>query len=125
MTLFSHSDRENPDNNKLEKLGAPTGIDAMKNVAIGRLMLDNVEHIKAYWIMLGIKSAQLALSYGANDLDGTVTWERIYHMAGSQTPEEMTEERLRQVILEAGRTPVERDAFYNIIESTEAQEVGV
>jgi aminodeoxyfutalosine synthase len=114
-----------PDNNKLEKLGAPTGIDAMKNVAIGRLMLDNVEHIKAYWIMLGIKPAQLALSYGANDLDGTVTWERIYHMAGSQTPEEMTVERLRQVISEAGRTPVERDAFYNVIESTEAQEVGV
>ena len=97
----------------------------MKNVAIGRLMLDNVEHVKAYWIMLGIKPAQLALSYGANDLDGTVTWERIYHMAGSQTPEEMTVERLRQVISEAGRTPVERDAFYNVIESTEAQEVGV
>ena len=102
-----------PDNNKLEKLGAPSGVDAMKNVAVGRLLLDNVPHVKAYWIMLGIKPAQLALSFGANDLDGTVTWERIYHMAGAQTPEEMTEGRLREIILEAGRTPVERDAFYN------------
>ncbi len=102
-----------PDNNKLEKLGAPSGVDAMKNVAVGRLLLDNVPHVKAYWIMLGIKPAQLALSFGANDLDGTVTWERIYHMAGAQTPEEMTEGRLREIILEAGRTPIERDAFYN------------
>ena len=65
-----------------------------------------------------------ALSYGANDLDGTVTWERIYHMAGSQTPEEMTEQRLREVIEEAGRTPVERDAFYNVIDGViEKEEV--
>ncbi|MHC4342009.1 MAG: aminofutalosine synthase MqnE, partial [Planctomycetota bacterium] len=102
-----------PGGNRLEKLGAPTGVDALKNVAAGRLLLDNVEHIKAYWIMLGIKVAQLALSYGADDLDGTVTWERIYHMAGAQTPEGMTEERLQQVIREADRVPVERDAFYN------------
>ena len=82
--------------------------------AIGRLLLDNIPHIKAYWVMLGIKPAQLALSWGADDIDGTVTWERIYHMAGATTtPENMTEERLRQVIEEAGREPVERDAFYN------------
>ncbi|MEE8106897.1 MAG: aminofutalosine synthase MqnE [Planctomycetota bacterium] len=104
-----------PSNNRLEKLGAPDGVDAMKNVAVGRLLLDNVPHIKAYWITLGIKPAQLALSFGANDIDGTVTWERIYHMAGADTPENMTEERLRQVIEEAGRTPVERDAFYNVV----------
>ncbi|MHC4410190.1 MAG: aminofutalosine synthase MqnE, partial [Planctomycetota bacterium] len=61
----------------------------------------------------GIKPAQLALSYGADDLDGTVTWERIYHMAGAKTPEGLTEERLCEVIREAGREPVERDAFYN------------
>jgi aminodeoxyfutalosine synthase len=105
-----------PKSNRLEKLGAPTGADAMRNVAVGRLLLDNVDHIKAYWIMLGIKVAQLALAWGADDLDGTVTWERIYHMAGAQTPEGMTEERLRQVIREAGRIPVERDAFYNAVE---------
>ena len=107
--------RFHPDNNLLgsRKLKAPSGLDALRNVAVGRLMLDNIEHIKAYWIMLGIKPAQLALSWGANDIDGTVTWERIYHMAGAKTPEGMTEERLRQVIEEAGRTPIERDAFYN------------
>jgi aminodeoxyfutalosine synthase len=102
-----------PGSNRLEKLGAPTGADALRNVAAGRLLLDNVDHVKAYWIMLGIKVAQLALAWGADDLDGTVTWERIYHMAGAETPEGMTEERLQQVIREAGRIPVERDAFYN------------
>jgi aminodeoxyfutalosine synthase len=105
-----------PQGNRLEKLGAPTGVDALRNVAVGRLLLDNVDHIKAYWIMLGVKVAQLALAWGADDLDGTVTWERIYHMAGAETPEGMTEERLQQVIREAGRIPVERDAFYNVIE---------
>ncbi len=102
-----------PDFNRLAKLGAPSGLDALKNVAVGRLLLDNVPHIKAYWIMLGVKVAQLALSWGADDIDGTVTWERIYHMAGAQTPEGLTEERLREVIREAGREPQERDAFYN------------
>ena len=104
-----------PDNNRLEKLGAPSGIDALKNVAVGRLLLDTVPHVKAYWIMLGLKPAQLALSFGADDLDGTVTWERIYHMAGATTPEGLSEERLREVIREAGRVPVRRDAFYNRI----------
>jgi len=115
--------RYHPDNNTLGrgKIGAPSGIDALKNVAIGRLLLDNVPHIKAYWIMLGIKMAQLALSWGANDIDGTVTWERIYHMAGARTPEEMTEERLQEVIREANRTPVERDAFYNPVGPSEAR----
>ncbi|MHC4730096.1 MAG: aminofutalosine synthase MqnE [Planctomycetota bacterium] len=109
-----------PKSNRLEKLGAPTGADAIRNVAVGRLLLDNVDHVKAYWIMLGIKVAQLALAWGADDLDGTVTWERIYHMAGAQTPEGMTEERLQQVIREAGRIPVERDAFYNSVVESEA-----
>jgi aminodeoxyfutalosine synthase len=104
-----------PDFNRLAKLGAPSGLDALRNVAAGRLLLDNVPHIKAYWIMLGVKVAQLALSWGANDIDGTVTWERIYHMAGAETPEGLTEERLREVIREAGREPVERDAFYNVV----------
>ncbi|MFQ5845860.1 MAG: aminofutalosine synthase MqnE, partial [Planctomycetota bacterium] len=88
------------------------GVDGLRNVAVGRLLLDNVPHLKAYWIMLGVKTAQLALSWGADDLDGTVTWERIYHMAGARTPEGLTEGRLREVIEEAGRVPVERDAFY-------------
>ena len=118
--------RFHPDNNLLGsgKLGEPTGVEVLKNIAIGRLMLDNIPHVKAYWVMLGIKPAQLALSYGADDIDGTVTWERIYRMAGATTtPEQMTEERLREVIEEAGRTPVERDAFYNVVADTEPVEV--
>jgi aminodeoxyfutalosine synthase len=113
--------RFHPDNNLLgsKKLGEPTGVEVLKNIAIGRLLLDNIPHIKAYWIMLGIKPAQLALSYGADDIDGTVTWERIYHMAGAKTPENMTEERLREVIAETGREPVERDAFYNPVREHE------
>jgi len=118
--------RFHPDNNLLGSgtLGEPTGVEVIKNIAIGRLLLDNIPHIKAYWVMLGIKPAQLALSYGANDIDGTVTWERIYQMAGATTtPEHMTEERLREVIEEAGRRPVERDAFYN--EVADSQPVAV
>ena len=114
--------RFHPDNNLLgsKKLGEPSGMDVLKNVAVGRLFLDNIPHIKAYWVMLGIKPAQLALSWGANDIDGTVTWERIYQMAGATTtPEHMTEERLKEVILEANRTPVERDAFYNVVDEAE------
>ena len=104
-----------PDHNRLAKLGAPSGLDALRNVAVGRLLLDNVPHIKAYWIMLGIKPAQLALSWGADDLDGTVTWERIYHMAGAQTPEGLSQERLVEIIRETGRDPVRRDAFYRVL----------
>ena len=102
-----------PDHTPLQRLGKTSGLDALRTIAVARLMLDNVPHVKAYWIMLGVKVAQLALSFGANDIDGTVTWERIYHMAGAETPEGLTEERLREVIREAGREPVERDAFYN------------
>jgi aminodeoxyfutalosine synthase len=80
-------------------------------------MLDNVPHIKAYWIMLGIKTAQLAQRFGANDLDGTVTEEKIYHMAGAKTPDSLTEEELRRLIEAIGRKPVERTTTYNLVES--------
>ena len=85
----------------------------LRTVAISRLMLDNVPHIKAYWIMLGIGTAQTALSYGADDLDGTVRHELIYHDAGATTPELLTVDRLEDLIREAGRDPVERDTVYN------------
>jgi aminodeoxyfutalosine synthase len=75
-------------------------------------MLDNIDHIKAYWIMLGIGTAQAALSYGADDLDGTVRHELIYHDAGATTPEYLSVERLEQLIREAGRDPIERDTIY-------------
>jgi aminodeoxyfutalosine synthase len=75
-------------------------------------MLDNVPHIKAYWIMLGIGTAQTALAYGADDIDGTVRHELIYHDAGATTPEMLTTEQIRNLIVEAGRDPVERDTVY-------------
>jgi aminodeoxyfutalosine synthase len=75
-------------------------------------MLDNFPHVKAYWVMLGVKTAQLALSFGADDLDGTVVHEKIYHDAGSDSPQEMSVAEIRRLIREAGRVPVERDTLY-------------
>jgi aminodeoxyfutalosine synthase len=85
----------------------------LKTMAISRLMLDNFPHIKAYWVMLGIQTAQLALSFGADDLDGTVVHEKIYHDAGSDSPQELSVTDIRRLIEEAGRIPVERDTLYN------------
>src|SRR6185369_13311146 len=95
------------------KIQKPNAIMDLRMIAISRLMLDNFPHIKAYWIMLGIKTAQLALSFGADDIDGTVVHEKIYHDAGSDTPQEMTVAELRQLIAETGRVPVERDTLYH------------
>lgn len=105
-----------PDNNQMRKLPAPTAIDTLRVHAVARLLLDNISHIKAFWIATGVEVAQLALWYGADDLDGTVQEERIYHMAGSRTPESMTTETIRRLIRAAGRTPVERDTLYNVID---------
>ncbi len=101
-----------PDNTELHTIQKPDGLVDLKTMAISRLMLDNFEHIKAYWIMLGEQTAQLALSYGADDIDGTVVHELIYHDAGAETPEGKTVEQLHQLIHEAGRDPVERDTLY-------------
>lgn len=105
-----------PENNRLSHIPKPSGLMDLKQMAIGRLMLDNFPHVKAYWVMLGIKTAQVALSYGADDIDGTVVHEIIYHDAGSDSPQEMTVADLRKLIEEAGRTPVERDTLYNRVE---------
>jgi aminodeoxyfutalosine synthase len=105
-----------PENNRLSHIPKPSGLTDLKMMAIGRLMLDNFPHVKAYWVMLGIKTAQVALSYGADDIDGTVVHEIIYHDAGSDSPQEMTVADLRKLIEEAGRTPVERDTLYNRVE---------
>jgi aminodeoxyfutalosine synthase len=103
-----------PDNNSLgEKIQKPTGLMDLKMMAIARLMLDNFPHIKAYWQMLGIKTAQTALSYGADDIDGTVVHETIYHAAGSDSPQMLSVSELRRLIEEAGRKPIERDTLYN------------
>src|SRR5437762_12753141 len=82
-------------------------------MAISRLMLDNFPHVKAYWVMLGIKTAQLALSFGADDIVGTVVHEKIYHDAGSDSPQELSVAEIRRLIQEAGRVPVERDTLYH------------
>ncbi len=104
-----------PDNTKLaalRNLKKPSVVMDLKTMAISRLMLDNFSHIKAYWVMLGIKTAQISLHYGADDIDGTVVHEKIYHDAGSTMPQEMTVAELRQLIEETGRTPIERDTLY-------------
>ena len=101
-----------PDNTGLAHIPKPTSLTDLKVMAVSRLMLDNFDHIKAYWIMLGQETAQVALSYGADDLDGTVVHEIIYHDAGAKTPEGLTVEQLHQLIREAGREPVERDTLY-------------
>jgi len=103
-----------PDNNPLGKgIPKPSGMMDLKVMAVSRLMLDNFDHIKAYWQMLGVKIAQVAQSYGSDDLDGTVVHEKIYHDAGSESPQELSVEEIRRLIAEAGRTPVERDTLYH------------
>jgi aminodeoxyfutalosine synthase len=112
-----------PDNNQMRKLPAPSAIDTLRVHAVARLMFDNVQHIKAFWIATGVETAQLALWFGADDLDGTVQEERIYHMAGSRTPEAMSTREIRRLIRAAGREPVERDTLYNVIVGPEADAV--
>ncbi len=101
-----------PENTGMAHIHKPTGLMDLKMIALSRLMLDNFDHIKAYWIMLGEKIAQTALSFGADDLDGTVVHELIYHDAGAKTPEGLTVSQLHRMIREAGREPVERDTLY-------------
>jgi aminodeoxyfutalosine synthase len=101
-----------PDNTRLAHIPKPSGLMDLKTMAVSRLMLDNFPHVKAYWVMLGIKTAQLALSFGADDLDGTVVHEKIYHDAGSDAPQELSVAEIRRLIEEAGRVPVERDTLY-------------
>lgn len=101
-----------PENTKLDHLPKPTGLMDLRMIALSRILLDNFDHIKAYWIMLGEKIAQTALSFGADDLDGTVVHELIYHDAGAKTPEGLTVSELHRLIREAGRTPIERDTLY-------------
>jgi len=105
-----------PENTGLSHITKPSSLMDLRTMAISRLMLDNVPHMKAYWIMLGIGTAQVALSYGADDIDGTVRHELIYHDAGAETPEVLSVEAIRKLIEDAGREPVERDTLYNRVE---------
>jgi aminodeoxyfutalosine synthase len=105
-----------PENTGLSHIKKPSSLVDLRVMAVSRLMLDNVPHVKAYWIMLGIGTAQVALAYGADDLDGTVRHELIYHDAGATTPELLSVEQIRRLIVEAGREPIERDTLYRKVE---------
>lgn len=105
-----------PGNSGLRMVPGPTGLDALRTYAVSRLLLDNIEHIKAYWVQIGTEIAQTSLWWGVNDVDGTITEERIYHMAGSEVPGALTRDALVTLIRRAGRTPVERGTLYEIIE---------
>lgn len=101
-----------PDNNRIPVDHPPTGLDSLRTIAVSRLFLDNFDHITAYWVGLGTKLSQVALSYGADDLHGTIMEEHIFHMAGAASPQGRTEAELIKSIREAGFTPVQRDTFY-------------
>ena len=104
-----------PKTTALAEHSTTPGINDLKNIAVSRLMLDNFPHIKAYWVMIGPKMAQVALSFGADDMDGTVKEEVITHMAGAETEQAMGHRTLIRLIQEAGRQPVQRDTLYNVL----------
>jgi aminodeoxyfutalosine synthase len=110
-----------PDNTGLSHIKKASGIMDLRTVAVARLMLDNFDHVKAYWIMLGVGTAQTALAYGADDLDGTVRHELIYHDAGATTPEVLSVADIRRLITEAGREAIERDTLYHRVVRDGAQ----
>jgi aminodeoxyfutalosine synthase len=107
-----------PNNTGLAHVPKPTGYADLRNIAVARLLLDNFDHIKAYWIMLTPSIAQIALRFGANDIDGTVVEEKIYHDAGAQTAEFTSRAELERLIRSAGRVPVERDTLYRPVDRT-------
>jgi aminodeoxyfutalosine synthase len=106
-----------PDNNQMRKLPAPSGTDTLRVHAVARLVLDNIPHIKAFWVATGLDLAQASLWFGVDDLDGTVQEEKIYHMAGSSTPEGISTAELSRLVQAAGREPIERDTLYNVVGS--------
>ena len=116
-----------PDDNelgkKLKRQGiATSGVDDLKNLAVGRLFLDNFAHVKSHWIMVSPALSQIALHYGVNDLEGTVVREKIYHAVGAETQQAMSLDDLLRLIRGAGKIPAERDSFYNVIRTFEQAE---
>jgi aminodeoxyfutalosine synthase len=108
-----------PANNDLAVDWAPTGFDCLRTVAVSRTYLDNFDHITAYWVGMGLKLAQVALHYGADDLHGTILEEHIFHMAGAGSPQGQTVSQMIQAIREAGRLPVQRNSFYQVVKRWE------
>jgi aminodeoxyfutalosine synthase len=109
-----------PDNTPLHHIGKTTGFADIREIAVARLLLDNVPHIKAYWVMMTPKIAQIAQRFGADDIDGTLVEERIYHDAGATTSQNLRRGELMRLIREAGREPVERDTLYHPVERSES-----
>lgn len=112
-----------PEDNNIPVSHPPTGYDSLRTIAVSRIYLDNFDHITAYWVGLGMKLAQVALSYGADDIHGTIIEEHIFHMAGATSPQLQTEADMIKAIREVGRTPVQRNSFYEpirILENTPA-----
>ena len=104
-----------PDGNGMRNLPAPTATDDLRTLAVSRLVLDNVPHVKAYWVSSGVDVAQMGLWFGADDVDGTIVHETIYKAAGAAVPSGLTEPQLVRLIQEAGRVPVERDTLYRVV----------
>jgi aminodeoxyfutalosine synthase len=112
-----------PDGNGMRNLPAPTAVDDLRTIAVSRLLLDNVDHVKAYWVSLTPDVAQIALRFGADDIDGTIVHETIYKAAGTRSPGALSEDELVRLIREAGRVPVERDTLYNVVREHPRAEV--
>jgi aminodeoxyfutalosine synthase len=110
-----------PENNQIPVEHPPTGYDALRTIAVSRIYLDNFDHITAYWVGMGLKLAQVALSYGGDDLHGTIIEEHIFHMAGAKSPQLQTEAEMLKAIREAGRVPVQRNTFYEPIKTWDSQ----
>ena len=102
-----------PQTTILAHVKGASAFDQLRNLAVSRIYLDNIDHLTAYWVSMGLPLAQISLAYGVDDLHGTIMEEKIFHMAGSKTPQEQTVESLRRVIREAGRDPAQRDSYYN------------
>jgi len=111
-----------PDNTRIPDAKGPDGIDSLKTLAISRIYLDNFQHIKAYWVMLGLKIAQVALAFGVNDLDGTVVEEKIGHDAGADSPQELDKSEILRQIRKAGKVPVERNTHYEQVKVYTAED---
>jgi aminodeoxyfutalosine synthase len=113
-----------PENNEIPVQNPPTGYDALLTIAVSRIYLDNFDHITAYWVGMGVKLAQVALSYGADDLHGTIIEEHIFHMAGAKSPQLQTEQEMVKLIRETGRTPIQRNTFYEPLKQWDAPQAG-
>jgi aminodeoxyfutalosine synthase len=106
-----------PQTTVLAHIRPASAFEQLRNLAVSRIYLDNIDHLTAYWVSMGLPLAQVSLSYGVDDLHGTIMEEKIFHMAGATTPQEQTVETLEHVIREAGREPVQRDSYYRHIVS--------